>query len=156
MDEEPPARIGLPPGVTPADRPVEPAPHRVERPAPPVFFPAPVVTPAAPAPERWMLVLPGLPPRPLTSTVLVGRNPGPHPGYPDAELVVLPDEGRSVSKTHAVITIDGDALSVRDLTSTNGTAVLRDGAALLARSEVQLRAGDRIEFGSYPVVVTRG
>lgn len=176
MDAEQPARIGLPPGMSPADLPVESGTHRVERAAPPAFFPAPPGVPvaaepvgvpetvAAPepvaAPEReparWGIVLPGDASRPLGSAVLVGRNPAPHPDYPGAELVVLPDEGKSVSKTHAVITVDGDAAGVRDLASTNGTVVVRAGTTVPAQHPVALQPGDIIQFGSFRVTVTHG
>jgi len=155
--------------MSPADLPVQSSAPRVERAAPPVFFPAspgaPVLAqeggdsataPPAPEPARWTLTLPGREPRALRTTVLVGRNPSPNPDYPSAELVALPDEGRSVSKTHAVIVIEADDASVRDLASTNGTAVVRAGTELTADDAVSLQPGDVIRFGSYPVTVGRG
>src|SRR5690606_9242235 len=61
---------------------------------------------------------------PLTGTALVGRNPAPRAGEPVPErLVAVPDERRSVSKTHLAVGVDGDGAWVRDRGSTNGTVV---------------------------------
>jgi transcriptional regulator with GAF, ATPase, and Fis domain len=69
--------------------------------------------------------------------------------------VVLPDE--QVSGEHARIVLGKDAYVLRDLRSTNGTAVLRRGARIVLDEgnarEVALEAGDLLELGSGERVV---
>lgn len=90
---------------------------------------------------------------PLTGTALVGRNPAPRAGEPVPErLVAVPDERRSVSKTHLAVGVDGDGAWVRDRGSTNGTVVtLPDGAQVVcaAGQQVRLPAGATVSFGDY-------
>ncbi len=62
-------------------------------------------------------------------------------GRGDTTEVSVPFEG--VSRQHAEITVKGGTASLRDLGSTNGTAV--NGAEV---SEVMLEPGDRIQLGS--------
>ena len=50
--------------------------------------------------------------------VLLGRNPQPGEGEADAELVKLPDESRTVSKTHLALGVDDAGLFVVDRGST--------------------------------------
>lgn len=64
----------------------------------------------------------------------IGRRPGLD--------LTLPSE--SVSREHAEISCDGKRVSIRDLGSANGTFV--NGRRL--DEEVELRPGDRIQFGS--------
>lgn len=55
---------------------------------------------------------------------LIGRRPQATPQAPDAQLLEIVDEDRSVSKTHLQFGIDEQGFWVSDLGSTNGTAVL--------------------------------
>ncbi|MDY0910318.1 DUF5684 domain-containing protein [Microbacterium sp. CFBP9034] len=77
---------------------------------------------------RWSLTLPsGSPVDLVADVVLVGRRPAPSTAYPSAQLVEV-DDG-TVSKTHLRLERDGDAWSVTDLHSTNGTVLIAsDGA----------------------------
>lgn len=59
--------------------------------------------------------------------VLLGRNPQPGEGEADAELVKLPDESRTVSKTHLALGVDDAGLFVVDRGSTNGSTVTPPG-----------------------------
>ena len=140
-----------PPGLIPS-RPSEPAPaplaERIDAVAPgrslPAFVPPPGPNgPGTSARPVWRLLLPGGRAIPLTRAVLLGRNPsrGAHAG--DAEPIALDDPTSTVSKTHALLVVDGDTLTVTDLNSTNGVvvagtravpgepAVVPDGADLL-------------------------
>ena len=148
-----------PPGLIPS-RPPEPTPtpaaERIEAVAPgralPAFTPSAGPNgPAAPARPVWRLVLPGGRVVPLTRAVLLGRNPtrGAHAG--DAEPIALDDPTSTVSKTHALLVVEGDTLTVTDLHSTNGVvvagaraepgepAVVPDGAELLL-GDLSIRA----------------
>ncbi|WP_176980693.1 FHA domain-containing protein [Paramicrobacterium humi] len=116
-DERPAAPrrfIGMPPGMQ-AELDTVPAGER-HVPAPPA---PPENVDAADAP---VLVFPGDKRVALTGSILVGRDPGPHDGYPDAALVPLGD--RSVSKTHAVVQFSRGGVWVTDLGSTNGTNIV--------------------------------
>ncbi|WP_107657616.1 FHA domain-containing protein [Nocardia suismassiliense] len=71
---------------------------------------------------------------------------------PDIDLGIAPaDVG--VSRTHAVIHIDGDALTVTDLGSTNGTSVNGSDDLIPAKVPVRLRSGDRIHLGGWTTIV---
>ncbi|MFI9405050.1 FHA domain-containing protein [Nocardia sp. NPDC052316] len=71
---------------------------------------------------------------------------------PDIDLGIAPaDVG--VSRTHAVIHIDGDALTVTDLGSTNGTSVNGSDDLIPAKVPVALRSGDRIHLGGWTTIV---
>ena len=70
--------------------------------------------------------------------VLLGRNPARGSAHPDAQLVLLQDPGKTVSKTHARLDFVDGAWGIRDLQSTNGI-VLIDGAG--AGDESELDAG---------------
>lgn len=77
---------------------------------------------------------------------LVGRNPARVEG---AVVVPVRDETLSLSKTHFEIGGGPDGAWIRDLHSTNGTAIVRGGLreTLIPDAATPLRAGDRIEFG---------
>lgn len=59
--------------------------------------------------------------------VLLGRNPQPGDDEADAELVKLPDESRTVSKTHLALGVDDAGLFVVDRGSTNGSTITPPG-----------------------------
>ena len=61
------------------------------------------------------------PPIPLTSAVaILGRRPAADPAFPDAQLVSLDDDTRTISKTHARLALRDDRWYITDLDSTNG------------------------------------
>lgn len=68
--------------------------------------------------------------------VLLGRNPARGSAHPGAQLVVLHDPDKTVSKTHARLDYFEGIWGIRDLQSTNGT-VLIDGGG----NENELDAG---------------
>ena len=74
---------------------------------------------------KWQIALP-------SGTVRVGR-------APDCDVVV---PSPRVSRYHAELSVDAQGARVRDLGSTNGTAV--DGRPV---REAELRPGDRVAFG---------
>ena len=93
----------------------------------------------------------------VRSTVVVGRDPdtGHHTG---ALPAAIPDPERSVSKTHAVLTVDGGALRVDDLHSTNGTHVLSHGveSAVQPGQPLEIQPGDTVWFGDRAFVAEHG
>lgn len=91
----------------------------------------------------WMLVPPAGAPVALTSgVVILGRRPGPDAAHPDAQLVAISDETRTVSKTHARLQLRGEVWYVTDLDSTNGVLF-----ATLMGTEVEAPPGEEIEAG---------
>ena len=91
----------------------------------------------------WTLVPPAGAPVALTSgVVILGRRPGPDAEHPDAQLIAISDETRTVSKTHARLQLRGDVWYVTDLDSTNGVLF-----ATLMGTEVEAPPGEEIEAG---------
>lgn len=91
----------------------------------------------------WRLVPPNGTAVDITSTVVIlGRRPSPDPAYPDAQLVAISDETRTVSKTHARLELRSDTWYVTDLGSTNGVLF-----ATLMGTEVEAPPGEEIEAG---------
>ncbi|MFS0792831.1 DUF5684 domain-containing protein [Microbacterium sp. 1P10AE] len=91
----------------------------------------------------WALVPPNGVPIDLTSDVVIlGRRPSADAAHPDAQLVPIADETRTVSKTHARLQLRGDTWYVTDLDSTNGVLF-----ATLMGTEVEAPPGEEIEAG---------
>jgi len=88
-------------------------------------------------------------------TVLIGRDPSNSAEWPGAVLVSVDDPEKSVSKTHAAFVLTGGVLSVIDLHSTNGVAVVgQTGVVDVRASEpVILSNGFVVELGKYPITV---
>ncbi|MDM8084136.1 RDD family protein [Cellulomonas cellasea] len=92
----------------------------------------------------------------VVGTALIGRNPVASDG---AQVVRVVDPGRSVSKTHLQIGIDGGAVWVADRGSTNGTLVtLADGQQIVCGPEqhVRLPVGATVSFGNCGLRLVRG
>ena len=91
----------------------------------------------------WELVPASGSPVPLSaSVVILGRRPSSDPAFPAAQLVAVPGDARTVSKTHARIELRGDAWTVTDLGSTNGVLV-----RTLMGDEVEVEAGGQLDAG---------
>lgn len=80
---------------------------------------------------------------PLAADVVVlGRRPLADPAFPQAQLVAVTDEARTVSKTHARIELRGERWLVTDLGSTNGVLV-----RTLMGEEIEVEPGTELEAG---------
>ncbi|NHW49335.1 FHA domain-containing protein [Paenarthrobacter sp. MSM-2-10-13] len=88
----------------------------------------------------------------LGGSVLLGRNPAPQAGESVEQLLPVTDPGRSISKTHLHLRVDGDGVWVTDRNSTNGSAVttpdglqtrLNPGEASFVRPGSTVHFGDR-------------
>ena len=89
---------------------------------------------------------------------LLGRAPVAVSPWEEADTVPVTDPDRSISKTHLAVLLDGDRLSVRELGSTNGSAVVAaDGArtTLLMGQDVVVPDGARVELGDRSFTVER-
>ncbi|WP_353713435.1 RDD family protein [Arthrobacter sp. K5] len=86
----------------------------------------------------------------LERTVLIGRNPAPAAGESQAQLLPVPDPGKTISKTHLHLLTDGTGLWVTDRHSTNGSAVTTpDGmrTALQPGVPAYVSPGTTVHFG---------
>lgn len=153
--QAPPAPV--PPAPVPPAPPAPPAPV-----AQPPAQPAPP-PPAAPAPQpaattRWRVTFDTGQSFVVEGLAIVGRGPEPRPGEEVAHRVALSSSDMSLSKTHAQFQIAADGtLVVMDRGSTNGTTLIRQGAAraLGARRPAALVDGDKVKFGDRTMDVVR-
>jgi len=91
----------------------------------------------------------------VAKVALVGRNPS---ADTDVQLVRIVDPGRSVSKTHLQVGVDGAVVWVADRGSTNGTLVtLDDGQQIVcgAGQRVRVPVGAIVSFGDCNLTVIR-
>lgn len=88
--------------------------------------------------------------------VLIGRNPAATREWPNAQLVAVDDEAKSVSKTHAAFAMHDGSFAVTDLDSTNGVLVtMPDGTELVpeAGQPLVIDVGTIVDLGEYRVIV---
>ena len=86
----------------------------------------------------------------LDRNVLIGRNPAANAGESQAQLLAVPDPGRTISKTHLHVLTDGAGLWVTDRNSTNGSAVTTpDGVRTALQPGVPsfVSPGTTVHFG---------
>ncbi len=149
----PPSTAAAPAAPATPPAPVAPAPAASAPATPPApVAPAPATsapaTPAPAAPTGFGLRLDTGESIRVDGPILLGRNPDatPHPG---ARAIPLPDDTRSLSKTHLLVRPVPGGLEVVDLHSTNGSALSRDGIdmAMPAGTVVAITAGDTIRLG---------
>lgn len=176
-DERPPL-IQPPPGLLPPARPRPDADEvantgsstrkiRRDQPASPVFFRTTTARPS-PASDRavaaegtavvWKLHLPdGSWHEVPEGGVVLGRDPIPPETHRDAEGLALDDPERSVSKSHALLAVDGGTLLVTDLASTNGVSLeVGDSTARIApRVAIPVPDGAVLALGSLTLRVRR-
>jgi pSer/pThr/pTyr-binding forkhead associated (FHA) protein len=94
----------------------------------------------------------------LETTALIGRNPAAGAGEDIDQLIDFADMGRSVSKTHLLLRVDGGTVWVTDRNSTNGTAVTGgDGIRrqLAPGNPVAAQPGATVEFGDRSFTIGR-
>ena len=63
---------------------------------------------------------------PLHRSNVLGRRPSEARASEGAQTISLSDAGRVLSRTHALLEVDNEGLWITDLSSTNGTRVLRN------------------------------
>ncbi len=79
------------------------------------------------------------------SEYLLGRTDPKHNVSPDVDLGLYGGQQLGVSRRHATLVQTESGLSIRDLGSTNGTAI--NGKVLAPNQEWPLRHGDEIRLG---------
>jgi FHA domain len=111
------------------------------------------------AKSQWRLVLPDGQQFEVNGSVLVGRDAGAIPQWPNAQLLSVADPEKSVSKTHAAFEVVDGVLSVIDLGSTNGVVVTTsDGREieLDPRQRIELEPGSDVELGDVVIQIEKG
>ncbi len=180
----PPGSVPPPPPVqpvvpvVPAAAPLESGTRRIPAPpAAPVTGKTPVVEPIAARPEArpradepsvvgllptapagWRVVTADGVVAPLTSSILLGRNPAHRAEWPKAGLLEIDDPDKTVSKTHAVVELVDGSVRIRDLSSTNGTTVVAaDGTRTVLVAGVDHVVDGPVDLlvGSYRVELAR-
>lgn len=91
----------------------------------------------------------------LVEPTIFGRHPENDASYGPAQCVPVPDQTRSVSKTHFALRLVAGGIEVRDLGSTNGTFIRRAGAETQVAPETPLTAalGDVVRFGDRLITI---
>lgn len=123
-----------------------------------IFAPTPAPAGPAPAPAATLVMDTGQRIALVAPRTLLGRAPVAVAPWEEADTVPVTDPDRSISKTHLAVLLDGDRLSVRELGSTNGSAVVAaDGArtTLLMGQDVAVPDGARVELGDRSFTVER-
>ena len=90
----------------------------------------------------------------VRTSVVLGRDPVPDAEHPGAQRIPVRDPDRTISKTHAVLTVHGDSVVVEDLNSTNGTVVVApngERSSALPGTPIWAGAGSTVEFGERSV-----
>lgn len=159
--------ISVPPGI---HSPVAPTPPAPIEPAAQQPVGAPAHQAQAPsaggssideetriAPRRvvrtWILALPTGERLPLSSSVIVGREPSASL-IAGAGALAVNDPEKSVSKSHAAFELSENGLTVRDLASTNGIIVVDpqgDDVEVYGDVAVALYPGSFVELGRYVI-----
>jgi len=91
----------------------------------------------------WQLVPASAAPVPIVSDVVIlGRRPARDAAFPAAQLLPVPGEALTVSKTHARLELRGEVWTITDLASTNGVLV-----RTLMGDEIDVEPGSVIDAG---------
>lgn len=134
-------------------------PASASEPAPGTIDGATRVTVGRRSAPAWRLTLPGAQEVLVERTTLVGRDPAQNEQWPDALLLPITDDGKTVSKTHAVLELSASGqLIVHDLDSTNGvwvTAPGGDDVEVLPGAPAIVEHGAEVSFGQFTVAVER-
>ncbi len=110
-----------------------------------------------PRPEVAVAVLPSGERVPLGRGVVLGRRPRSRRAEDGRvpRLVTVESPGEDISRSHLELRVDDWNLIATDLSSTNGTLLLREGAApqrLRPEASTILQLGDRLDLGDAVVV----
>jgi len=141
-------KLPPPPVVQAPPQPVvQPLPPVVQPPPQPVMQPPPPA-PIAPAKAKLIVKSTGRVGQEfpvIQDVTYVGRWDADGGSFPEVDLS-NDDPGNFISRKHARITTKGNAFSIEDLGSTNGT-YLNKGARLMPGSPQELHSGDEIVLG---------
>lgn len=103
----------------------------------------------------WILEPGGSKPIRITSPMaLLGRNPSVNAAFPDAQLVLVPDSSKTMSKNHARIALDDGVWTIYDLGSTNGVVLVADGEETVLESGASATLTETFKLGELPIRLT--
>lgn len=89
---------------------------------------------------------------PLHDTdILIGKRSESQGVHPHIDLSIAPADV-AVSRSHAILHVDGDSIAVTDLGSTNGTCVNESSTPIPPRRPLPLKSGDRIHVGGWTTI----
>jgi pSer/pThr/pTyr-binding forkhead associated (FHA) protein len=94
----------------------------------------------------------------VSATTVIGRQPDAAAAPGATATLAIDDPDGLVSKSHAVLELDGGRLAVRDLDSTNGVVALAaDGteSEVSSDSATALDDGFEIELGSFVIRIEK-
>ena len=94
----------------------------------------------------------------LGGSAVLGRDPVIPDARSHAKPLRFDDPARSLSKTHALIDVEGGRVLIQELNSTNGIVIISATGIrneMPAGSSRQLLSGDRIELGEFMLWVVR-
>ena len=137
------------------------APPSTSAPAEPTLPPQADVEATTVRPRHYDLRLPDgrLVPLSRRATVIGRRSDQPHPPPADADLVVIDDPGRSLSRHHVLLEVGADSfVRAVDLHSGNGTTLVSttgEISELEAGTPTRVRAGSVLSIGDHAVTVVR-
>ncbi|GAB0107045.1 hypothetical protein JMUB6875_60370 [Nocardia sp. JMUB6875] len=83
--------------------------------------------------------------------ILIGKRSVSQGVHPDIDLSIAPAD-IAVSRSHAILHIDGEGVTVTDLGSTNGTCLNDSPDPIPPKTPVPLRDGDRIHVGGWTTI----
>ena len=163
IEEKTVPAVKIVPAALPAFVPTPIGAPRPGRPVPSQSVPSQSV-PSAPVlpqgatqlPTSWRLRLADGQSIEATGSLVLGRDPAQVDVRPHATRVPVNDDAKSVSKTHAIIDVEGSQLFVTDLHSTNGVIVTDpDGTQtdLPPGGRAVLNAGSRVLLGEFVIDV---
>lgn len=154
-----PSLIGPPPGlVSPPPVSVESTPATRDEPEPASEIDefTRLAARNIPTNAQWTLTPEFGAERAVQGPVLVGRDPDVSLSQ-GANAWALDDPDKTVSKTHAFLGVDDDAMWVEDWNSTNGVLVRRDGQEieLDPGQRFTLESGDELYLGDFLLTVRK-
>ena len=106
----------------------------------------------------WRLVLPDGTSHPISATTVIGRQPDASTAPGATETLAIDDPDGLVSKSHAVLELEGGRIAVRDLGSTNGVVALTaegEESDVTSGASTRLDDGYEIELGSYVIRIEK-
>lgn len=118
-----------------------------------------IVRPGSQVAPTWRLTLPDAQTLVVESALYIGRNPVTTMDDVAGSLLPVADTTKSVSKTHALLTVDSAGLWVTDLDSTNGVYVAHaDGTGEQAEPGEALAVppGSDLVLGEFVIQVELG
>ncbi|MEC3957570.1 FHA domain-containing protein [Nocardia sp. CDC153] len=83
--------------------------------------------------------------------ILIGKRSVSQGVHPDIDLSVAPAD-IAVSRSHAILHLDAEGVTVTDLGSTNGTCLNDSPEPIAPKTPVRLLPGDRIHVGGWTTI----